>query len=340
MEFERAASARVREAEGLTICGAGSKQFMYAGAAAHRLDVTANAGVLVYEPAELVVTVAAGTRLADLAQMLGEHGQTLAADPPRFGGHGTVGGALAVGLSGPGRPWQGALRDAVLGVRLLTGHGEIHQFGGRVMKNVAGYDIARLQVGAHGTLGVILAASLRVQPIAETEVTLAFVVGRDAALERVIAWGRRPLPITATCHVGDVLHVRLAGTESGVSAAARELGGERADADVWAALRDHRLPFFGDRSIWRVSLPPASPYPAFAGDWLTEWGGALRWCATTADGEAIRGAAASLGGYAFQFRSPFGYARLDPKLARYHANLKAAFDPHGKLNADRTPGAV
>ncbi|MFW6094392.1 MAG: glycolate oxidase subunit GlcE, partial [Pseudomonadota bacterium] len=208
---------RAREAgEAVRITGAGSKGFLcrghpQRGGAVRELDVGGHRGIVDYRPEELVLTARAGTPLAEIAGVLAESGQALPFEPPRFQGRGTLGGAVACGLSGPGRPWRGAVRDAVLGVEMVNGLGEHLRFGGQVMKNVAGYDVSRLQTGAFGTLGVLLAVSVRVMPVPAAEETRVFELDARAALERCRAWARGPYPITATAHLDGRLHVRLSG---------------------------------------------------------------------------------------------------------------------------------
>ena len=137
----------------LSIVGGGSKTFLGRPTQARPLHVGGHRGIVSYEPSELVVTARGGTPLREVEAALGERGQMLAFEPPRFGDTDTLGGTVAAAQSGPRRPWAGAVRDFVLGVRLLDGKGEILSFGGQVMKNVAGYDLSRLMAGAMGTLG-------------------------------------------------------------------------------------------------------------------------------------------------------------------------------------------
>jgi len=154
-----------------------------------------------YDPTELVVTARAGTPLAVLESTLADKDQMLAFEPPHFARAdqaATVGGCVAAGLSGPRRVAAGALRDFVLGVRVLDGRGRMLQFGGEVMKNVAGYDVARLLAGSLGTLGVILEVSLKVLPRPVEEQTLRLELAQAAAIEQLNAWGGQPLPISAT----------------------------------------------------------------------------------------------------------------------------------------------
>lgn len=329
--------------QALSITGSGSKSFLGREPLGSSVSTADHTGVVAYRPEELVVTARAGTRLHDLAELLAEQRQMLPFEPPEFGAAGTLGGAIATGLSGPGRPWYGALRDAVLGVEMLNGLAQRLRFGGRVMKNVAGYDIARLMCGSFGALGIVLEASVRTRPLAERQRTLVFEADIESALERVVALGSTPLPITATCHFGDRLTLRLSGSAADVDAAVSRLGGEPGEDGLWTSIRDHRLAFLSQEDsrgdvepLWRVVLPFAAPYPDLPGEWLTEWGGALRWLRTPAAPPAVREWAREAGGYA----DPFGpdsapLEGLSTELLAYHARVKTAFDPQGILNPRR-----
>jgi glycolate oxidase FAD binding subunit len=322
----------------LAIVGSGSKSFlMPADDGARLLSVAEHAGVLEYRPDELVVTARAGTPLKDLQQLLSQHRQMLPFEPPLFGGGGTLGGALAAGLSGPGRPWRGSARDALLGVELINGRGERLRFGGKVLKNVAGYDLSRLQVGAFGTLGVLLAASVRVVPAPQAERTCLLDMPAAPALQTVRALCARPVPLTATCFAEGSLRLRFSGSEAAVLSASRDAGGELVDGDrYWQDLRDHRLPVMRpDVPLWRVSLPPGAD-PALQ-DGVVEWGGALRWLVAVDPGPGEL--AAGLGGWAARFGA--GYARavcdaLPPPQMKYQRRLKRNFDPENLFN----PGLV
>jgi glycolate oxidase FAD binding subunit len=322
----------------LSITGSGTKAFFGAPSHAAELSIADHVGVIDYRPDELVITARAGTSLADLELVLAAQAQMLPFDPPLFASGGTLGGALASGLSGPARPWQGAVRDAVLGVEILTGTGQRLRFGGQVMKNVAGYDVSRLMVGAFGTLGVLLSASVRLLPRPELETTCVLELDREAALDRVVRLGRSAEPVNGTCHVGDRLYVRFAGTTAAVRKAAQRFGGERTTSadDFWHSVRDHHHPFFRQRPVWRFSVPCATRYPALDAEWLTEWGGAQRWCITTSAPKRIFSLARELGGHAIGFRdAPATFAPLDRVSQRYHARLKTAFDPARILNRAR-----
>ena len=326
----------------LRICGGGTKDF-YGGALNGELLVTTPyAGVVDYEPTELVMTVRSGTTLAEVERVLEERGQMLPFEPPRFGPASTIGGMVAAGLSGPRRPYAGAVRDLVLGVRIIDGAGRDLRFGGQVMKNVAGYDVARVMAGALGTLGVILDVSVKVLPKPPAEATLRFEHKPAAAIATMNEWAGKPLPISATCFVGDSLYVRLSGAEPAVRASRSKLGGDDvADGSTfWDSVRDQQHAFFaGAGPLWRLSIKSTTPPLDVPGPQLIEWNGALRWLAADADPALVRRLAAGAGGHATLFRGgetrAGAFQPLPPPLMKIQRRLKAAFDPHGILNPAR-----
>jgi len=331
----------------LCIRGGGSKAFYGPACRAEQsLNVSGHQGIIAYEPTELAISVRAGTRLAKLEAQLQANGQYLAFEPPHFGPHATIGGMVAAGLSGPRRPWAGAVRDAVLGVRIINGQGQALSFGGQVMKNVAGYDLSRLMAGAMGTLGVLLEVSFKVLPRPTDCRTLSFSSDARAAIDQCRHWAGKPLPITATCHHDDQLQVRLEGGERALTDALARLGGDAVQAsaacELWDDLREQRLAFFqGPKPLWRLSLPPATPcLESLHGDWLIEWGGALRWLSSSAAGSDIREATRQAGGHATLFRHPATngeprFTPLEPLPARFHQRLKQSLDPQGLFNPGR-----
>ncbi len=367
VERIRAAAA---DATPLRIRGGGTKDF-YGNAASGAtdgalLDTRALAGIVAYEPSELVVTVHAGTPLAELEATLAEKGQCLPFEPPHFGtgdGNGaiaTVGGMVAAGLSGPARASVGAVRDYVLGAVLADGRGQVLGFGGQVMKNVAGYDVSRVLAGSLGTLGVIAEVSLKVLPVAPAEATLRFECTQGEALDLLNGWGGRPLPLNASCWVAEqagaatgVLYLRLRGAVAAVEAACGHLGGEvQPDAAAdWAACRDQRLPWFldgiasGGHDLWRLSVPQTAPVLPLDGMPLVEWHGGQRWYfARPGEGAALRAAAVAVGGHATLFRTAAApadrpaeprFAPLTPVLERIHHALQREFDPAGVFHRGR-----
>jgi glycolate oxidase FAD binding subunit len=325
----------------LIIHGGGSKTFYGNADEGEVLSTRMLAGVVDYQPKELVLTARAGTPLAEIEALLGEHQQMLAFEPPHFNGPATLGGSIATGLSGPRRPYAGAARDFVLGVRLIDGTGQPLRFGGQVIKNVAGYDVSRLMVGALGTLGLITEVSLKVLPKPAVETTLQYELDEAAAILKMNQWAGQPLPLSATSWHAGLLTLRLSGAASAVQAAHARLGGEVLTdaAAFWQRLRDQATPFFDKRPLWRLALKSSTP-PKQLGDaqWI-EWGGAVRWLASDLPAATLREAAQTAGGHATLFR---GNARADgvfaplaPALATLHRNLKERFDPAGIFNRGR-----
>jgi len=325
----------------LVIQGGGSKTFYGNADEGEVLSTRALTGVVDYQPKELVLTARAGTPLAEIEALLAEQNQMLAFEPPHFGDAATLGGSIAAGLSGPRRPYAGAARDFVLGVRLIDGTGQPLRFGGQVIKNVAGYDVSRLMVGALGTLGLITEVSLKVLPQLALETTLQFELDEAAAIGRMNQWAGQPLPLSASSWHAGLLTLRLSGAASAVRAAQARLGGEPLqDAGAfWQRLRDQATPFFDKRPLWRLAVKSTTP-PLKLGEaqWI-EWGGAVRWLASELPAAALREAAGQAGGHATLFRGKApadgAFAPLAPALATLHRSLKQRFDPRGILNRGR-----
>ena len=339
------------------------------------LDTRSHSGIVSYEPSELVVTVKTGTPLVDLEAVLAEKGQCLAFEPPHYQSvraepveaqvlQATVGGMVAAGLAGPSRACVGGVRDYVLGAHLINGRGELLEFGGQVMKNVAGYDVSRALAGSMGTLGLITQVSLKVLPKAPAEATLRFEMDEATAIRRCNEWAGQPLPLNASSWVLDegkpFLYLRLRGAVAAVESAcvklAKEAGGVRVDSPQtladWTAARDLTLPWFqagfarGD-DLWRISVPQTTP-PLALGDTMIDWLGGQRWLFTPASerGQAaqrIRSAVQTANGNAAFFIAFDAYSmpatpRFDlknPVLSRIHRELKNQFDPAGIFNPGR-----
>jgi glycolate oxidase FAD binding subunit len=278
---------------------------------------------------------------------------------------------VAAGLAGPARASVGGVRDYVLGLKLINGLGQQLTFGGQVMKNVAGYDVSRLMVGARGTLGLLTEISLKVLPVAPAEATLCFVLEQHDALEHLHRWGGEPLPLNASCWVmapnpgsatspNPTLYVRLRGAVAAVEAACRrmlaEVPGQRMDnaqtAKDWALCRDQQLPFFqnapADGHLWRISVPQTAPVLALPGQphsTLVEWQGGLRWLWAPQGAEAqIHAVARAAGGNATRFviRPADAASTLtsdSPALGAISQRLKTSFDPQGIFNPGLTSDA-
>lgn len=326
----------LQERTPLRIRGGDSKAFLGRPVEGVELDTRAHSGIVSYDPTELVLTARAGTPLVEIEAALEAAGQMLPCEPPDFSAA-TFGGMVAAGLSGPRRPWSGSVRDYVLGTRLITGHGKLLRFGGEVMKNVAGYDLSRLLAGSFGCLGVITEVSMKVLPKPRMCASLRLEMGVHQALGELAEWGTQPLPISAACYDGQALHLRLEGGEGSVCSARLRLGGEEIDSSYWQDLREQRLGFFaGPGTLWRLSLPNATPALSLPGEQLIDWGGAQRWLKSEADAELIRHSVAEVGGHALRYTpGDDGFHPLPAALLRYHRSLKLQLDPQGLFNPGR-----
>lgn len=316
-----------------------------------------------HEPTELVVTASGNVLLSQLQSVLAAKGQYLPFDPPHFGDAATVGGMVAAGLSGPARASSGSVRDYVLGVHLLDGKGDVLQFGGQVMKNVAGYDVSRLLAGSMGQLGVIVEVSLKVQPLPVADLTLVLEATQAQALQRLNAWAALPLPLNASAWLADgddatgagdgQLFVHLRGAQAAVASAHQRLAQEGARAvefsaanALWPSLREHTHQFFSlppGMAMWRLSVPDTCPPLPMGVAPLLEWGGAQRWVkAPVSAAASLRAMAEAAGGHATLFRCAVGeghatavFTPLSPALARIHRQLFAQLDPSRVWNTGR-----
>lgn len=337
---------------GLHLVGRGTRAGLGHPVAAEAvLDLSAFSGIDVYEPAEQIVTLGPATPLALLRDVLAEQGQRLAFDPPDTGplfgegaGLGSVGGAIAANLSGPGRPRAGAARDHLLGVEAVTGRGEIFKAGGRVVKNVTGYDLPKLVAGSFGTLAALTRLTLRVAGRPPASVTAAILDLEAAAagrlMQRIAGSALEPVALAylpadvalRCCHhplaaavvlvrfegPAVALPERMADLQALVGAEAPIEAIEDEDSDeTWATIRDVAglLPD-GERALWRIAVPPAAGCAlalqlaaGLAGaHWFADWGGGRLWLSVPSGGDAgagaIRAAARAAGGYAQLFRAP------------------------------------
>ena len=357
----------------LSIEGGGTKSW-YGNPNNHaKLNTRIYSGILEYQPEELVITACAGTPLKEIEAILKEKNQVFAFEPPHFGENATFGGAIAAGLAGPGRITVGNFRDFVLGARILDGKGQDLSFGGKVMKNVAGYDVSRLIPGSLGTLALLLEASVKVLPKPAATATLRCQISQEKALKVLNEWAGQPLPLSASCWIGSgkggdgELTFRLAGAAAAVKAAiplmsslvnATELSGEVAE-QFWNDLREQQLSGFNnlgaDQTLYRLALPAACgpiSIPGAADDIILEWHGQQRWIKGSGDEatfKAIKALVSSHGGHTTRFRQG---ANVDPANQRFtllseqahskaleavQERLRSAFDPAGVFATKRLP---
>lgn len=320
----------IDKSSSIAISGQGTKLHYVRPVQGSALRTVDHHGILAYQPEELTVTVRAGTPLVDLFQALDEKNQTLACDPPRFQNGGTVGGAVATGLSGPSRPWHGSLRDAVLGIEVVNGSGEHLHFGGAVMKNVAGFDVSRLYVGSLGTLGLILSVTLRVHPKSEIERTIQLEREWDEAWDVFRNLLTKPTPVTATCFHDNLLSIRFSGDRQGVAdSIANMTGATEIENSFWSQVRDHELDFFQARAHLQRTVLNRGVKAQIddAASVLVEWAGAQVWRMDLAANNA-----SSKKDARFEY---FDRSRNDAKpVSKYVARVRKAFDPNGVFNPD------
>ena len=352
----------------------GSTKSWYGNANSYaKLDARPYSGILEYQPEELVITACTGTPLKEIEAALAEKNQVLAFEPPHFGENATFGGAIAAGLAGPGRISVGNLRDFVLGARILDGKGQDLSFGGKVMKNVAGYDVSRLLPGSMGTLSLLLEASVKVLPRPAATTSLRCNITQAHALKLLNEWAGQPLPLSASCWIGSSkggdgeLTIRLAGAAAAVKAAiplmgaavnATELDSQVA-TEFWAHLREQQLPVFAnlknDETLYRLALPAVCGPLAFenaSSEIALEWHGQQRWIKAPGDDAtfaSFKALAHTHGGHATRFKqgssvdqSKQRFTLLSEQahstaLEAVQARLRAAFDPAGVFATSRLP---
>ena len=357
----------------LSIEGGGTKSWYGNSNTYTKLNTNTYSGILEYQPEELVITACAGTPLKEIEAALAAKNQVLAFEPPHFGESATFGGAIASGLAGPGRISVGNLRDFVLGARILDGKGQDLSFGGKVMKNVAGYDVSRLLPGSMGTLSLLLEASVKVLPRPAATASLRCNITQARALQLLNEWAGQPLPLSASCWIGNPsagdgeLTIRLAGAAAAVKAAIPLMGAAvnateldpSAATEFWYALREQQLPAFTslklEDTLYRLALPAACgplKLENVSGDIVLEWHGQQRWFTAASDDAtfaSIKALANANGGHATRFKQG---ANVDPSKQRFtllseqahstaleavQARLRAAFDPAGVFATSRLP---
>lgn len=334
--------------ETLLITGGRSKEFLVNKkpdtSNSREISTLNHAGIINYEPKELVLTARSGTPLNEVRAALLENKQMLAFEPPSFSDTATIGGTIACGLSGSRMPYAGSARDFVLGTRIINGHGESLHFGGEVMKNVAGYDVSRLMTGAMGTLGLLLDISLKVLPVPEKELTLMQKVSSKKARNIMIKLMKQYSPISGMSYVSQHLNIRLSGTESVVNEAAKKIGGEKAEdpTTFWNDLNNQHHPFFDSEfPLWRLSLPTSHSWHEvknyFSGDYIVDWGGGLIWLFTDDAPDKIFSYVKKNGGHSQLFRSGKSAIDnrrqpLDMSVMNWHKKIKQSFDPENIFN--------
>lgn len=349
------------------IVGAGSKRALGRASPAARvvLDVSALKGIVAYEPEELIMTVRPATRVSEIASVLAAKGQRLGFDPPDWGpllgapaGIGTMGGAISCDISGPARVRHGAVRDQLLGFRGVNGLGDVFKAGGKVVKNVTGFDIPKLVCGAFGTLCVLTEVTLRVFPKPPRAQTL---VARNLSTADAFALLRKvwtsPLEASGLCCTPAGAFVRLEGEAEPLADKIRLLG-SLVDIANLTPCDDLELERIANgeallrsrEDVWRVAVPPSQAATVIAEvgstDWTGDCAGGLLWIATN-DHNKLRDAARAAGGYATLIRADEktrGEVDVceaeEPVRAQLTRAVKKAFDPLGLFNPGRMWGGL
>ena len=311
------------------------------------LSLAAYAGILRHTPTELVVTARAGTPIVALVETLAAAGQRLPFEPPLPGPEATLGGAVALGTSGPARAYRAALRDALLGVTLFDGTGTVCRFGGEVMKNVAGFDVSRLMAGSYGELGAMLEISLRLEPFPERSQTQALACTLPEALARMPTLASRAGALSGLAWLDGWLLARFEGSAVEVELDAKAAGGETLlpedAATRWARLREGPLiaegSAEGEAALWCLSVPndaPALELPD--ANWALDWGGARRWVRTTADPGAVAAMLAPHAGHGLRLTPSVMRTPQPAALRALEQRVRQAMDPSGVFAHGATPG--
>ena len=307
------------------------------------LSLAAYAGIVRHTPTELVVTARAGTPLVELVETLAAAGQRLPFEPPLPSRKATLGGAVALGTSGPARAYRAALRDALLGVTLIDGTGTVCRFGGEVMKNVAGFDVSRLMAGSYGELGAMLEISLRLEPFPERSQTQALACTLPEALARMPTLASRAGALSGLAWLGGWLLARFEGSAVEVELGTKAAGGETLppeDAAMrWARLREGPLSAEGGGALWCLSVPndaPALELPD--ANWALDWGGARRWVRTTAKPGEVAAMLEPHAGHGLRLSPSVMRTPQPAALRALEQRVRQAMDPDGVFAHGATPG--
>jgi glycolate oxidase FAD binding subunit len=344
-------SAMIKSAKGpLRIVGGGTRPI--GNVVGEALSTTKMSGITLHEPGALTLVARAGTPVSEIEATLATQNQRLAFEPMDhralmgISGEPTIGGVVAANVSGPRRISVGACRDFLLGVRFVDGDGNIIKNGGRVMKNVTGYDLVKLMAGAYGTLGVLTEVSFKVLPSVETETTLTLSDLDDAtAIRAMSAALGSPYEVTGVAHdpARALTHFRLEGFAASVAYRAAEIskllapfGTMQKATGNWAAIRD--VTAFSGKSgdVWRISVKPsdAAALAAKIGADAVQydWGGGLIWALCPVETD-VRAAMNGTAGHATLIRGTGQTFHPEPApLAAISTGLRAKFDPRGILN--------
>ncbi len=329
---------------GLNLCGGNSKSFLIPQNQLTVLSSKDHHGIIRYTPSELVITARSGTSLTEINTLLKKHNQCLDFTAPCYSPDTTIGGVIASGIAGYTAPWRGNVRDHLLGLSMINGQAEAMRFGGEVIKNVAGYDVSRLNCGAYGALGMITDVSLKVMPIDKKSQSLAYECDSDTALALMTKWYRSPIPVKGACYHQGHLYYQLSGQISAVNEFQKNSPGRLIDDTLWLTINNHQHDFFchdhkePNQRLWRINLPRNCAeflVNQSSQDILIEWGGQQCWLWTKETASELRarlpqGAHCCL--YYGEDTEQQRFTPLSSVAAKVHLNIKKAFDPKHIFN--------
>ncbi|WP_319380525.1 FAD-binding protein [Thiomicrorhabdus sp.] len=295
----------------LQIVGNQSKVPLYDDA--EPISIADHCGIVDYEPAELVVTVKAGTKLSELQAALAEHNQMLGFEPPEYGDS-TIGGTYACALTGPSRPFRGALRDFVLGTKMIDGQGRHLQFGGKMIKNVAGYDVSRMMCGSKGSMALVTELSLKVLPLVE-ETTYCIEMPEGEAILLMNQMAGTSLPLSGCAYYQGRFYYRVAGEHPEQT---NRVEVNACTNDIWKILNPFRPQLEPGVKLWRLDVE--STNPAIENTIAVGMGGTRRWIASEKKPKHP---------YTTLWQSRFAPRHNDtPQVQKIKQGLKKVFDPH------------
>lgn len=306
----------------LHIVGNHSKAFLnqinYVDVQTHSLNNYA--GIIDYQPEELFITVKAGTTLLEINAALGLNKQFLAFMPPDYK-NSTIGGTVACALAGSSRPYLGAVRDHILGLKLINGRAKHLTFGGQMIKNVAGFDVSRLLCGSRGKLGIITELSFKVLPQNPLDVTLKLEMSEADALLQMSKFGLTNFPIISAAFIKGFVYYRLAGFQAAINQAVDKIGGEQVNADIWSSLNPFKVKLNRGEYLWRVSC--AADMPPILNTVAIDWGGSRRWVVMKERQDPLVNGKSIL----WQGSSPTVFADKPVAIKTLEDKIKLAFDP-------------
>ncbi len=306
------------------ISGNNSKAFLadsdYAGS--NNISLAEHSGIIDYQPDELFIVVKAGTSLTEINTTLAANNQFLGFMPPDYG-NSTIGGTVACGLSGSSRPYLGAMRDHLLGLKLINGKAQELNFGGQMIKNVAGFDVTRLLCGSKGKLGIISEISLKTLPLTEQDKTIKVKCTITEALAKMNELGLSNDPLHSAAFMDGFAYYRLAGFAAEIKNSINRIGGDEEDKKIWNKFNPFKVDLKPDEYLWRVTC--GLDTKVTKNTIALDWGGMRRWLITDSNQDPLPNGMSVL----WQGMPKAVYAKKPKLIEKLEHKIKYAFDPQG-----------